>query len=268
MITPIPFEPARFRSAAAHYLEGRPGYADALIPDVAALCRLDGTGRLLDLGCGPGQLAMAFRPHAGEAIGMDPEPEMLALAARLANEAGLAIEYRQGASHDLAPEMGPFRLVTIGRAFHWMDREETLRRLDRIIEPGGAVVLLRVNHLDVPANAWREGFEAAQARVLGGGKRAAWREPGWVRHEAILLDSPFSDLHRVGVIERRSTAVVSMVDRALSMSSTTRARLGEAGVATLRQEILAVLDEVSAGGMVTEIVESIALIVRRPATSP
>ena len=57
----IPFQPDRFRSAAAHYLRGRPAYSDALIRDVALLCGLDGTGRLLDLGCGPGQLARAFR---------------------------------------------------------------------------------------------------------------------------------------------------------------------------------------------------------------
>ena len=265
MIEPIPFEPERFRSAAAHYLQGRPGYAPALIEDVAALLRLDGAGRLLDLGCGPGQLAMAFRPLVAEALGMDPEPEMLALGDRLASEAGLAVEFRQGASHDLADGMGPFRLVTIGRAFHWMDRAETLRRLDRLVEPGGAVVLFRVDHVDVPANGWRESYEAAQVGALGSGKRAAWRQPGWVRHEAFLIASAFRDLHRVGVIEQRRTPAASLVDRALSMSSSTRARLGDDGAARLREQIETIVDQVATDGLVTEIVESTALIARRPA---
>ena len=129
-------------------------------------------------------------------------------------------------------------------------------------------MLFRVDHLNLPGNAWREEFEAAQTRALGGGQRAAWRQPGWVRHEAVLLDSPFSDLHRIGVIEQRLTPAGSLVERALSMSSTTRARLGAAGVTALRQDIGALLDKVSTGGKVTEIVESIALIARRPATSP
>ncbi len=80
MTAPIPFEPARFRSAAAHYLHGRPAYAPALDPGRGELCGLDGGGQMLDLGCGPGQIATAFRPFVAAALGMDPEPEMLALA--------------------------------------------------------------------------------------------------------------------------------------------------------------------------------------------
>ena len=72
MNAPIPFKPDRFRSAAAHYLEGRPDYAAALVPAVARLCRLDGAGQMLDLGCGPGQLATAFRPFVAGVLGMGP----------------------------------------------------------------------------------------------------------------------------------------------------------------------------------------------------
>ena len=234
MIEPIPFDPARFRSAAAHYLQGRPAYAPALFGDVAKLCGLDGTGRLLDLGCGPGQLATAFRPYVAEAVGMDPEPEMLALATRLATEAEVDIRFCPGSSQDLTPALGRFRLVTIGRAFHWMDRAETVRRLDAMLEPGGALVLFSTTHIDAPDNAWRAEFERVLEGAAVGGRRAAWRQPGWVKHEAVLLDSPLCDLHRVGVVERRRTPGAALIDRALSMSGTSRARLGEAGVAALR----------------------------------
>jgi ubiquinone/menaquinone biosynthesis C-methylase UbiE len=47
---------------------------------VAARCGIDATHRILDLGCGPGQLALAFAPLAGEVLGIDPEPEMLRIA--------------------------------------------------------------------------------------------------------------------------------------------------------------------------------------------
>ena len=224
---------------------------------MAALCGLDGTGALLDLGCGPGQLAAAFRPHVGAVLGMDPEPEMLDLARSLSPD----IEFRQGASHDLAPGLGPFRLVTIGRAFHWMDRAETARRLDALVEPGGALALFRTDHPDLPDNAWRAGFQQVVDAALGGGQRAAWRQPGWVPHEAVLLDSAFSDLRRLSVLQRRRTPGGALVDRALSMSSTSRARLGEAGAAQLRASVLAMLPQ---DGMLTEVVQSTALIARRP----
>ncbi len=260
---PIRFEPGRFRSAAMHYLEGRPEYAPALFPAIALLCGLDGTGQMLDLGCGPGQLATAFRPFLAGALGMDPEPEMLALARRRAAADGVDVVFQDGASHDLKPGMGPFRLVTIGRAFHWMDRLATLHMLDRIIEPGGALVLLQTSHPDVPDNAWRAEYEAGMERATGTGRRQVWRQPGYVRHEAVLLDSPFCTLHKIGLIERRHTPGAQFVDRALSMSSTTRARLGEDGVGRLTAEIEQIVAAASMDGLVTEVVESTALIARR-----
>ena len=264
MIEPIPFDPARFRSAAPHYLQGRPDYAPALTHGVALLCGLDGTGELLDLGSGPGQLACAFRPHVASAVGMDPEPEMLRLARQRAAAAGLAISFRDGGSYDLAPGMGPFRLVTIGRAFHWMDRPATLRLLDGTISPGGAVVLFRTTHPDVPENAWRAGYQAALDSARGDGRRPAWRQPGWVRHESLLLQSPWSALRRLGAIERHRTPAGHFVSRALSMSNTTRARLGEDGVARLTREIEALVGAVTTDGAVVEVVESEALIAQRP----
>jgi trans-aconitate methyltransferase len=262
MIAPIPFEPARFRSAAAHYLQGRPTYAPALIEAVATLCGLNGAGQLLDLGCGPGQLAMAFRPYLAGALGMDPEPEMLVLAE--ARSAGLDIGFRQGAAHDLTPDMGPFRLVTIGRAFHWMDRPVTAQMLDGLIESGGALVLLQVSPLDVPDNGWRTEYQALLDAALGDGQRSAWRKPGWVRHEAVLLESPFSALHRVGVVERHRVAPADLVHRALSMSTTTRARLGDDGANRLSEAVQSLAEGAAQDGWVTEVVESIALIARRP----
>lgn len=259
MIEPIPFDPHRFRSAAEHYLVGRPPYAAGVIADVATLLGLDGTGRLLDLGCGPGQLATAFRPHVSSVLGMDPEPEMLA---RAHAAAAPGITFQQGSSQDLGPALGRFRLVTIGRAFHWMDRAETARRLDAIVEPGGAVVLLSTAHLDVPDNAWNVRYQALVDAAVGG-PRGRWRQPGWVRHEAVLLDSPFSRLHRAGVVERRQTEAAGLLQRSLSMSTTSRARLGD-GAERLQGEVAALLEEVGTGGMVTEVVESVALIARRP----
>ena len=261
MITPIPFDPHRFRSAAAHYLRGRPDYAAGLMPRVAGLCGLDGAGVALDLGCGPGQLARALLPFVDSVLAMDPEPEMLGEARALS--AGLPVEFVQGSSHDLAPGMGPFRIAVIGRAFHWMDRVETARRLDGLVTQGGALVLFSDTHPDVPDNAWRAPYQAALDGVVGGGTRAAWRGPGWVKHEAILLDSPFPALERIGILERRRTPVAQMLERAQSMSSTSRDRLGDSGIARLLGAAGAVLGQAAEDGMVTEVVESVALIARR-----
>jgi SAM-dependent methyltransferase len=254
---PPMFEPRRFRTAARHYLAGRPPYAARLIEDVALFCGLSTRHRLLDLGCGPGQLAKAFAPKVGSVLGIDPEPEMLALAQQ---DAPPNAQWQQGSSLDLGPELGRFQLVTMGRSFHWMDRVETLRRLDGMIEPGGAVVLLRDNHPDLPENAWRTEFRALLARYE---KTPAHRSPGWVPHMSVLLDSPFSALEEMSVIERHSTPAETLVERALSMSATSRAHIGDRAD-LLAAELRTWLAELAPGGVISEVVASTALIARRP----
>jgi len=256
-------ESGRFHTAALHYLQGRPAYAPALIGRVAQLCGLGPAHRVLDLGCGPGQLALAFAPLAGQVVGVDPEPEMLRIAREEAGRAGLPIEFGAGSSRDLGPALGTFRLAVIGRAFHWMDREDTLRRLDAIIEPAGSVVLFGDDHPQVPDNRWHEAYDQLIDRYAeGDAERTARRAPDWPRHEAVLLDSPFHDLERISIIERRHTPLKRFVDRALSLSSVSHGLIG-ARADDLAREVGELMASFARDGSVAEVVESKALIARR-----
>jgi SAM-dependent methyltransferase len=268
MIEPSPsLESRRFRTAAQHYLRGRPAYSPALVRRVAEHCGLRDDHRLLDLGCGPGQLALAFAFFAGSVVAIDPEPEMLRIAAGVIEGIAPNVELESGSSADLSPRLGRFRMAVMGRSFHWMDRAETLNRLDALIEPAGAVALFEADHPDVPENAWLADYAALLERHAGDDPaQAARRTSEWVRHEGVLLDSPFARLERIGVIERRRVPVDRLVDRALSQSSTSRTRLG-AGADRLADEIIAFLAGVAPGGIMTEIVKSTALIASRPTPS-
>jgi SAM-dependent methyltransferase len=205
----------------------------------------------------------AFAPYVRQVLGIDPEPEMLRIARQQAAPAGSKIEFREGSSRQLDPGLGRFRLVAIGRAFHWMDRQDTLRRLDQIIEPEGAVALFTDNHPPVPDNRWLAAYQALIDRYAEGDPvRAVHQSPDWVRHEAILLDSPFSHLERLGVIERRHTPLEHLVDRALSFSSLSSDRIG-ARVHDLAKDVLELMAPFSREGTVAEVVESEALVARR-----
>lgn len=252
---PTPFDPERYRSAAAHYERGRVPYAPALIRRVAEATGLGAGHRVLDLGCGPGPLARAFAPLVREVVAVDPSPEMLAEARRLAGPAA-NIRFLEGSSHDLDPALAPFRLVVMGRSFHWMDRVETLRRLDRMIEPDGALALFGDSAPAVPANAWQRVWEGIRARYE---PRTGphQHDPSWIRHEAVLLDSAFARLERFGVVERRAIDVETLVQRALSMGSTSPAHLG-GRTADLTAEIRSALGDVR-----EEVVETEALVARR-----
>ncbi|MET0579372.1 MAG: hypothetical protein ABW122_11995 [Ilumatobacteraceae bacterium] len=55
-------DPLRYRWAAPHYLRGRPPYSAELLAVLTAELGLDGDGVLLDVGCGPGVLAVQLAP--------------------------------------------------------------------------------------------------------------------------------------------------------------------------------------------------------------
>src|SRR5262249_60601 len=157
--------------------------APALIRRVVQLCGVGPTSRILDLGCGPGTLACAFAPLVGEVIGIDPEPEMLRVAREEAARAGVRVVVGEGSSRGLGTNLGAVHLVASGRGLQWMDREETLLRLDRIVEPEGAVVLFGDDHPKVPDNCWVEAFGRLIDRYAGADTaREERRAPGWVRH--------------------------------------------------------------------------------------
>lgn len=265
MSTPIPFEPRRFRAAAAHYLAGRPAYAADLFPRVALLCGLCGGDAVLDLGCGPGQLALGFAPLVKTVTALDPEPEMLRIAADQASAAGVALRLIAGSSYDIGPELGYFKLATIGRAFHWMDRPDTLARLDRMLSCDGAVALFSDRHPPVPENCWRRIYDALLDRYSAGdAARAQRKSPDWLPHEAVLLASPFRRLQRISVLERRRTPLQQIIDRMLSLSSVSHAQIG-GRADLLAGELQTGLADFASDGIIDEVVESEALIAHRPA---
>ena len=191
---------ALFAGTAWYYARYRPGYPEAFFADIVARFHLDGTGRLLDLGCGTGQLTIPLAQHVAAVIGMDPEPEMLAEAAGQAQAAHITnVTWAQGSSADLAGGFGRFRLVTMGRSFHWMDRERVLTVLDGMVEDGGGIVLANDSCLVRPTTAWQRAIEDIQRRFLppdwqaGIPNGAEAGEP----HEEILARSPFCDVHRL-----------------------------------------------------------------------
>jgi SAM-dependent methyltransferase len=263
MAESVVLQPHRFRAAARHYLAGRPAYSPRLIGLVAQLTGLGPEHRVLDLGCGPGMLAGAFAPLTKEVVAIDPEPEMLRVAQSEFGGAG-RIKFMQGSSFDLSPELGQFRLVTMGRSFHWMDRAATLRTLDGMIEPDGTVALFDSEHHDLPETAWATDYRALVRRYAeADSEHVRRRSDGrWVRHEPFLLDSAFKVLDRVSVIERRTVSVQQLVDRAFSRSSTAPDRLGDAAP-RLAQEIEALLRPMAEDEMLTEVVATGALLGRR-----
>jgi SAM-dependent methyltransferase len=125
---PILF-PNRFINPSRYYTTGRPLYPQLLSRRVAALVGVSRNDAVLDLGTGPGFLAIDFAPLAKSVTAIDPSDEMLQAARENAERAHVKVSFVKGSSFELSPQLGRFKLVTIGRAFHWMDGDQTLAAL-------------------------------------------------------------------------------------------------------------------------------------------
>lgn len=188
-----------FAGAAWHYARYRPGYPVWLFEEIVRRFRDDGTGRVLDLGCGTGQLTVPLAGYFREVVGVDPQPEMLVEAASRAGALEVAnVRWFEGGAAGLPSGVGRFDLVTMGRSFHWMDREQVLGVLHDVVGDGGGLVIANDSCLVRPVTAWQRAVEEIQERYMPGGRRPAVPLADAARtHEEVLRDSPFPNVDRV-----------------------------------------------------------------------
>jgi len=242
--------PDLFASTAPYYARYRPPYPDDFFKHVAERFGLDGSGRLLDVGCGTGQIAVPFAPYFAEVVGLDPDRAMLAEASRVAQEAGVHnARWIQGRDRDLvelAGEIGPVRLATFGRAFHWMERDATLRALDRMIEPGGGVVVCSdAERIWSFSDGWQRATQEVIRRWLGDVRRAGSGTYN-VRHRPFtetLEASAFSVVEVYSIEVERFPTLDDIIGYLYSTSFCSRHVLGEkqaAFEADLRETLLAI----------------------------
>ena len=113
-----------FSSAVDYYAQYRPGYPQSLVDALAARAGLDGTQRVLDVGCGTGQLTIPLARHARAVVAIDPVPGMLARGQQAAQAAGAGnITWLEGDSSQIAALAGPGAdLAVFAASFHWTGR--------------------------------------------------------------------------------------------------------------------------------------------------
>lgn len=135
-------------ATAAYYARYRRGYPPAVVDAIVAAFGLDGRDLVVDLGCGTGQLTVPLAGRVGTVVGVDPEPDMLALARSSGRRAGLTnAAWLLGADSDV-PALrrlcgdGGLAAVTIAVAVHWMDRDALFPAIRPLLRPGGGVAVV------------------------------------------------------------------------------------------------------------------------------
>jgi SAM-dependent methyltransferase len=236
-----------YAGTARDYERFRVPYPRELIDHLAAQSGADGTGRLLDLACGTGQLAFALRRYFAEVWAVDQEPGMAAVTRQKAGPSG-GVRVLVSAAEELAAPDESFDLVTIGNAFHRLPRATVAARAFCWLRPGRLLALAwGGSPWDAgPAGPapWQEVLRAAMERwraATAGGRIPAGYERAR-RDRAVLRDAGFREAGRREFRVTQEWTAQALAGYLLSTSVLSRAALGarvqdfEAG---LRRELRA-----------------------------
>jgi hypothetical protein len=254
----------RFASTVELYEQLRPPYPAEFFRAVAQKLNLTKQHALIDLGTGPGMLALGFAPYVGRIVGVDPEPNMLAAARMAAQRAGQTLTLIEGRAEDLPESAGRFDLVTIGRALHWMDRNALGPLFDRLVAADGAIAVCAAFSAQDGRNAWLDTYNEAR-RVWSDRRLWADSRQGERAHRdfaSALAGTAFQLSETIRAEATHEVGVSDLARRVLTFSPSSPAALGDKADAMLA-DVEARLAPFSHDGAVTEVVMAVAQVARR-----
>ena len=123
--------------------------------------------RVLEVGCGLGDLVAALETHGCKGVGIDISPRMIELAKERHPQLDLR---RADVERDALPE-GPFDAIVFSDAVgHLDDIERAFERVRPLLAPGGRIIVTYYNFV------WEPALKAAE-RV---GRKTPWPEQNWL----------------------------------------------------------------------------------------
>ena len=250
----------RFATTAALYEQFRPPYSPEFFRAVVERLRLGKQHALIDLGTGPGLLALGFAPYVGRIVGVDPEPAMIEVARRAADRAGHDLALIESAAEALPREVGSFDVVTIGRALHWMDRDRIGSLLERLVAPGGVVLVCSARSATDGRNAWLEAYNEARRYWSGTTDRTRDRPD----LAAVLADTRFHTGETIAVEGSHDLSARDLAHRILTLSGSSPAALGDK-VNAMLHDVEQRLLPFSRAGLLREVVIANADVASAPA---
>jgi SAM-dependent methyltransferase len=252
-LTPLPFA-----EAAGHYRNGRAPYASQAIRYVCEAFQLTASARVLDLGCGPGTLAIPLAAHVGEVVAVDQDPAMLAegRSAAAANN----ITWCCARAEDFDSPRDTFDVATFGLSLHWMDRDLVFARLSAMIRAGGGLALV-APHPEHRQETWEPIVDALVARYIGHVEHPQRHRER--RHEPALSRSrSFARLESQSFPVAFTRDVGSVLEYVYSLSTSPRSRFGER-IADFERDLRAALLTDNPSGVYKEHMETEVVIARK-----
>lgn len=165
-----------FTGTSGFYRQYRPGIPAEVAEVLVQATTSRRPRRLLDVGTGTGLVAEALRADFDDIIAIDNDADMLAAAEsalRPQLPGGTSLALIESTAEEFVPPDGWLAdLVTICRAFHWLDQAAVLSLLNAQVAPDGAVAIFGDNSFWVAGSPWKQAVRAVIKGFLGEERRA------------------------------------------------------------------------------------------------
>lgn len=176
--------------AIRSHLDNHVGFGFADYAVAVTLPHLPKGAKVLDLGCGFGSFVHLAREAGLDAVGIELASFEVAFArarlSRLRPDDDPAHVFREGDAREIGLDIGPFDAVTLWNVLeHIEDARALLEDVDRILSPGGQILIVCPNyaasrdeaHYHVPWNAELSGDREKAIDYL----RSLGRDPSYYR---------------------------------------------------------------------------------------
>ncbi len=185
------------------YTAFRPPYPQELIDALVSEFHLDKKGRLLDLGCGSGQITFPLAPFFEYAIALDVDPLMIQEALLQVQKGHIeSIEWHVKHAEDISQAIeGAIRLVTIATAFHWMDRPVVLQKCYKLLQENGGIAIVNAKSWwDSSSTDWQQDIIILIKKYLGPERRDKSPAKTFkISHEELLINAQFKKVRNLTI---------------------------------------------------------------------
>ncbi|MGH2834087.1 MAG: class I SAM-dependent methyltransferase [Solirubrobacteraceae bacterium] len=131
-----------FNEVAVEYDRSRPSYPDALVDQACEVAGIGEGDRVLEVGCGTGQLTRSLLARGLRVSALEPGDQLIGIAEENLKDAG-DVEFLHARLEDTQLPSESYEAVFTASAIHWVDPDLSWRKMADALAVGGTLALIQ-----------------------------------------------------------------------------------------------------------------------------
>jgi SAM-dependent methyltransferase len=131
-----------FNEVAVEYDRNRPAYPDALVDQACEVAGIGDGDRVLEIGCGTGQLTRSLLARGLRVTALEPGDQLIGIAEENLKDAG-DVELVHARLEDMQLPRESYEAVFSASAIHWVDPDLGWRKIADALAPNGTLALIQ-----------------------------------------------------------------------------------------------------------------------------